>query len=326
MSVFNPPRSLRHHHLQSIFNSKGPRELRARRLARDMNSTRLTLQNDDGTRLLADWDCASGDTAAPGDKLAVLLHGWEGSSQSSYTTTTAATLLAAGYDVLRVNFRDHGDSHALNRNLFSSDRHDEVADAIAVFLRDQPYRQRFIAGYSMGANFTLRIAADFGSQLGLCCAVAVCPPTDPAASMRAIAAGSVIYRQYFYRKWRRSLAKKLACFPEWDYGELLAEARNLNDLNHTFIPRFSRYQRVADYFASYQITGQRLAGLAIPAQLIATEDDPVIPVADLAQVAEQPQLTVERHRYGGHCGFISNWRGESWVEGRIVELFNQAAS
>jgi len=326
MKVFIPPRSLRHRHLQSIFNSKGPRELRARRIASRLNSRRLTLQTADGIRLLADWDCVSGDTTTPGNKLAILLHGWEGSSQSSYTTTTAATLLGAGYDVLRMNFRDHGDSHALNSELFSSERHDEVAEAIEAFLTDHPYPQRFIAGYSMGGNFALRIAADFGAQLELAYAVAVCPPTDPAASMRAISAGSVIYRQYFYRKWRRSLAKKLAYFPELGYGEILANARTLEDLNSYFIPRFSRHSEIDDYFASYQITGPRLAALATPAHLIATEDDPVIPIADLDRIERPKVLTVERHRYGGHCGFIANWRGESWAEQRMVELFDAAAS
>lgn len=322
MKIFSPPRSLRHPHLQSIFNSKGPRELRAKKLLAGMHSQPLTLQAGEGARLLAEWDCASGNCQQTGDKLVVLLHGWEGSSGSSYSVTTAATFLAAGFDVLRVNFRDHGDSHHLNAGLFNTERHDEVAAAIGDFLQHHRYPSVVMAGYSMGGNFTLRIAADFGPQLGLKYAVAVCPPTDPFNSMRAINTGSFIYRQYFYRKWRKSLHKKLRHWPELDYAEILASARNLDDLNEYFIPRFTRFERVSDYFASYAITGERLAQLAVPAKLIATEDDPVIPIEDLQHINGSALLDIERQPHGGHCGFIANWRGETWIEQRMVELFN----
>ena len=324
MNIFKPPLTLRHPHIQSIFNSKGPRELRAKKVAAGMNSQCLTLEAGDGARLLADWDCASGDHQRPAEELVILLHGWEGSSQSSYSVTTAGSFLAAGFDVLRINFRDHGDSHHLNAELFNTERHDEVAAAIGDFLHKHPYSKPVIAGYSMGGNFTLRIAADFGPQLGLKHAIAVCPPTDPANSMRAISSGSVIYREYFYRKWRKSLVKKLDHWPELDYADVLATARSLEDLNAYFIPRFTRFKRVEDYFAAYSITGDRLAKLTVPAHLIATEDDPVIPIADLAAIEGSSQLTVERHNYGGHCGFIANWRGETWIEQRMVALFKQA--
>ena len=62
--------------------------------------------------------------------LVVLLHGWEGSSDSNYMQLTAARLLAAGFAVFRLNFRDHGDSHHLNEGLFHSNRIDEIVDAL----------------------------------------------------------------------------------------------------------------------------------------------------------------------------------------------------
>src|SRR5690606_41569990 len=61
------------------------------------------------------------------DAAAILLRGWEGSSRSAYQLTTAQRLLGLGFDVLRLNLRDHGDSHHLNRELFNSTRSPEVA-------------------------------------------------------------------------------------------------------------------------------------------------------------------------------------------------------
>ena len=113
-SDFKVPGYLRSAHLQTILNGQGPRKWRARRILQGLESRGLELVAGDGTRLLAELDHGvDSDHSA----LVVLLHGWEGSSRSSYLITTTARLLAQGFDVLRVNLRDHGDSHHLNREL-----------------------------------------------------------------------------------------------------------------------------------------------------------------------------------------------------------------
>ncbi|KLD70829.1 alpha/beta hydrolase, partial [Xanthomonas hyacinthi DSM 19077] len=40
--------------------------------------------------------------------LAILFHGWEGSVDSTYVLQTGSRLLEDGWDVFRLNFRDHG--------------------------------------------------------------------------------------------------------------------------------------------------------------------------------------------------------------------------
>ncbi len=315
---FAPPLYLRNAHLQTIGNSQGPRRWRARRLQRELSSEVLTLDAADGTRLLADHDRA----AKPGRALVILLHGWEGCSRSAYIVTTAARLLAAGYDVLRVNLRDHGDSHHLNRELFNSTRSPEVASALERWLAGREYARIVLAGFSLGASFALRIAADRGREIGLDAAIGICPPVDPANAMRALNQGFFAYERYFFRRWRGSLERKLEHFPDYDYAAALAAARSLDDLNAYFIPRYTEYETVDEYFAAYAIVGDRLAGLEIPARLIAARDDPILPVADLDRIDAIDKLTIETHRYGGHCGFLENLSARSWVETRLLELTN----
>src|SRR5256885_12560259 len=45
----------------------------------------------------------------------VLLHGWEGSADSLYVLSLAQLLFAQRFAVARLNLRDHGDTHHLNR-------------------------------------------------------------------------------------------------------------------------------------------------------------------------------------------------------------------
>jgi predicted alpha/beta-fold hydrolase len=318
LNGFNPPRYLQNPHLQTLLNSQGPRKLRARRILKSLASKTLTLQAEDGTRLLADFDHDVANRSA----LVILLHGWEGSSRSSYIVTTAARLLAQGFDVLRVNLRDHGGSHHLNQELFNSTRSPEVASALQSFISGHAYEHIFLAGFSLGASFALRIAADAGIELGLNASIAVCPPTDPARAMHAMR-GFYAYERYFFRRWHRSLQRKLQCFPQLDYAAELAAARSLDDLNRMFIPRYTIYDQVDDYFAAYALVGGRLSSMTMPAYLIAAEDDPIIPVDDLKRIDPIENLHIETSRHGGHCGFIENLAARSWVETRMLKILEQ---
>jgi predicted alpha/beta-fold hydrolase len=315
-SAFRAPRYLRNAHVQTLLNSQGPRKWRARRILQGLDAETRVLLAQDGTRLLAEYDRASREQSG----LVILLHGWEGSSRSAYLVTTAASLLAQGFDVLRVNLRDHGDSHHLNRELFNSTRSPEVASALQEFVDGESYQTVFLAGFSLGGSFALRIAADRGEELGLNACIAVAPPIDPAHAMDALNAGFFAYERYFFKRWHESLRRKLECFPDLDYAADLARAKSLDDLNHLFIPNHTIYERIEDYFAAYALVDERLSRMAVPAYLIAAEDDPIIPVADLARIDANENLHIETYRNGGHCGFIQDLAAHSWIEIRIQEL------
>lgn len=318
-SAFKAPGFLRNAHVQTILNSQGPRKWRARRILQSLDSQGRVLEAEDGTRLLAEHDRAASDSSA----LVILLHGWEGSSRSAYLVTTAAGLLAQGFDVLRVNLRDHGDSHHLNRELFNSTRSPEVASALQGFIEGETYATVFLAGYSLGGSFALRIAADRGEELGLSACIAVAPPIDPAHAMDALNDGFFAYERYFFKRWHESLRRKLVCFPELDYAADLARAKSLDDLNRLFIPSHTIYACIEDYFAAYALIGERLSNMVVPAYLIAAEDDPICPVADLARIEPNENLHIETSRHGGHCGFIENLAADSWVETRIQQILQR---
>jgi hypothetical protein len=314
---YKAPFYLRNAHLQTVLNGQGPRAWRARRILRDLNSKELLLNASDGTRLLAEFDQAQDAGRAA---LVVLLHGWEGSSRSSYIVTTTESLLAQGFDVLRVNLRDHGASHHLNRELFNSTLSPEVASALQGFFDEHAYARRYIAGFSLGGSFALRIAADAGVELGLNACIAVCPPIDPARAMTALNSGFFAYERYFFKQWHGSLRRKLELFPDLDDVAKLGQAKSLDDLNRLFIPSHTNYERIEDYFAAYSLIGARLTALALPAHLIAARDDPIIPSDDLERIDPIEHLHIESHRHGGHCGFIENLAAASWVEKRILQL------
>ncbi|MGJ4730601.1 alpha/beta fold hydrolase, partial [Luteimonas sp. SDU101] len=155
--VFAPPPWLRSPHLQTILGTGAWRRRRgARALAASGAVTQPHLvDGGDGVRLLGLHSAIPGAQARG---LALLLHGWEGSAESSYMQLTAAQLLARGFEVFRLNFRDHGDTHHLNPDIFHSCRIEEVVHAACDIARRFPARPMVAAGYSLGGNFALRLA------------------------------------------------------------------------------------------------------------------------------------------------------------------------
>src|SRR5690348_3170197 len=155
---YQPPWLLRNAHVQSTLASSGVRRVLLRGRARDLESRaeEMILDAGDGVRLQGFHTPQRVFDRPRG--MAVLLHGWEGSVRSTYLLQTGGRLLREGWDVFRLNFRDHGDTHHLNEGIFHSCLLDEAIGAIREFVRDHPLTPRVVVGFSLGGNFALRVA------------------------------------------------------------------------------------------------------------------------------------------------------------------------
>ena len=319
-STFNPPAWLRNAHVQTLISStplrSWPLWWRTRRL--QATAEDVVLHCGDGIRLHGLYNA----NPLPVRGLAILLHGWEGDAESSYQLSTAYTLHSTGFDVFRLHLRDHGPSHHLNPELYNSTRLQEVIDAIAEIQKIYPHEKCFLAGHSLGGNFALRVAAKAPDQgLQLDGVVAVCPVLDPWRTIKAIEQGSQVYHRYFVHRWKRSLRTKLGHFPELGYADSLLEMQTLGDMNDYFVPHHTQYEDARSYYEAYALTGDTLATLRVPSQLILSNDDPMIPRDDLQRIARPPALTIETTDYGGHCGFLMNWKLDGWIDRRLLQLF-----
>ncbi|NRB70880.1 MAG: alpha/beta fold hydrolase [Xanthomonadales bacterium] len=324
MNTFNPPLGLRGPHVQSILNSSALRGLAVGKRAQQLLDAEeeWILDGGEGIRLQGFLTRQSGSSRG----LAVLMHGWEGSSHSNYMLGTGQRLLAEGYDVFRLNFRDHGKTHHLNPGIFHSCRLDEVIHALGDLqarLHAQPW---CLAGYSLGGNFALRVARHGPAQgLKLAHCVAICPVIDPAHVLHAMETGPRFYEHYYIRKWTRSVRIKQSCFPKrYAYDEWY-DLGGMRERLDFFATRYYDFASIDAYLAGYSVGGERLRDLTVPSTLLTSEDDPVCPQHDLALLPENPQLEVLLTRYGGHCGYLKNWRLESWAEDCIAARFLGAA-
>jgi uncharacterized protein len=194
---FRPAWLLRNPHVQSVLASSGLRRWLATRRGNDIEARAVEhiIDCGDGVRLQG-FHTSQRALAEPRG-LVVLLHGWEGSARSSYVLITGARLLREGFDVFRLNFRDHGETHHLNREIFHSCRLDEVVNAVREIASVFRPRSLAIAGFSLGGNFALRVAMCApAARIPIAYALAVCPVVSPESGLFGLETGPRFYQRY----------------------------------------------------------------------------------------------------------------------------------
>ena len=321
MPEYNPPLLFRNPHIQSIIASTGPRKWLLHRRAKSLlhNSQHCILNCGDDIRLQGMY------SARPENErgLVIMIHGWLGGNDSLYLLSAGQHLYDQGYTIFRLNLRDHGDSSHLNKALFNSTRIAEVVNAVKEIQRLFPHQKNYLTGFSLGGNFSLRVAARApANDIALDHVVAICPVINPLKTNQNLHDGLFIYHNYFQQKWQQSLLQKLHYFPEHDYEKKLATLTTLNQMNEYFVPNHTDFDNVDDYLLGYSIAGDHLSQLSMPCHIISSTDDPVIDAEDLNELAHNPNLSIELTRYGGHCGYLSDLHLNSWIDGRLSELFS----
>ena len=316
----DPPFLLKPAGVQTALASAGMRAWGKNPMVDAARETILTTA--DGVRLLG---AMSRQPKAHSKGLAILLHGWEGSSKSTYILTTGRFLFSRGFDVFRLNLRDHGPSHHLNSGIFYAVLLDEVFDAVRQISQAEQGRPVFLAGFSLGGNFALRIArrCDARPIAGLKQVVSISPVLNPDKATDRIDASRFILK-YFLKKWRRSLAIKQRLFPEhYDFSTIM-DVDNIREMTERLLARYSAYDSAASYFKDYTLINNDLQGVTTPTTIITAEDDPIIPVEDFYGLHTSPSTRLIVQPYGGHNGFLEGWRLNGWYERVMVEAFANA--
>lgn len=256
--------------------------------------------------------------------LVILMHGWEGSALSTYIQRSGNFFYAQGFDIFRLNLRDHGDTHHLNPEPFNGSLIDETYAAVKQAAKLAGKLPVYLAGFSLGGNFVLRIALRSSAAAtqnkipNLKHCVAVSPALNPHDATVLMDQHSLLGK-YFLQKWSRSLTKKQQAFPEkYNFSDLL-KLHDVMDLTEKIIPHHTHFASVRAYFDSYTLLGDALYKIKVPTTIITSKDDPIIRVADFHNLRLSKQTRLIVTNYGGHNGFIQSWRMDPWYQ-KIMQI------
>ncbi len=317
---FPPGFFFRNPHIQT-FLGRSKFRLREEETLRQ-GSAPVILDGGDGVRLLGYHSRQPEDK---GRGLIALIHGWEGSVDSTYILSTACFFFRKGFDIFRLNLRDHGESHHLNKGLFHCALLPETFRAMQHIGSLRRQGHFYLIGFSLGGNYALRIAMKHSQKGGipnLSHVFAVSPALDPYKATLAIDQGFAIYRRYFLKKWKRSLLKKEKLSPGlYDFRSMMkiGTCMELTEAIMPYYPDFSDYRQ---YFSHYTLTAQTFDRLSVPTTIMVSADDPVVPSDDFQELKHQHHLHLSMQRYGGHCGFIDMPGFSCWYERRIYDTIN----
>ena len=314
-STFQPPWWLTNRQAQTFFPSF-PWAFQKR-----LKLRRESLELPDGDATAVDWPI-KGDDISVSEPLLVILHGLEGSAESSYARMMMHTAHQRGWRSCVLHSRDCGDY----RNRLPRRYHAGETNDIRFFLdqlRDRGHDgPLFAVGYSLGGNILLKYLGESTEISPLSAAVAVCVPLDLHQCSDALNTGfSKFYQHYLIKRMKESVARKFNKHTAAFNWKMAMKAKTFAEFDDAVTAPLHGFENMQDYYDRCS-SGRFLADIQRPTLIINALDDPfmtpgVLPDAD--QLSDH--VTLEVAESGGHVGFIEGgtpWRPRFYLPPRIT--------
>lgn len=256
----------------------------------------------------------------------VVWHGMEGSIASGYMLTTADKAFRAGFNVVRVNFRNCGETEHLSPHIYHGGLTEDLRVVIDELISQDHLAHLSIAGFSLGGNMVLKLAGEYGesppSELKAVCAVS--PSIDLRAGCDLLKQRrNWIYQTDFLRRLKNRIRIKASLFPDrYDTADL-SGIRTIEQFDNRYVAPAFGFADANDYYARAS-SRPVIRRIRIPTLIIHAKDDPFIPFEPIRDpsIAANPYVLLLATERGGHVAFLSNTRGEErfWAEKRLVEF------
>ncbi|HEX4484857.1 MAG TPA: alpha/beta fold hydrolase [Terriglobales bacterium] len=254
----------------------------------------------------------------------IIVHGFEGSTESQYMKGIAAKGVAAGMNVIRMNQRNCGGTDCQAPVLYHSGLSGDV-EAVAQNVIENDGVSRFaIVGFSMGGNLVLKVAGEWGAggPQQFRAVAAVCPSMDLAASSDALHLPSNrLYEQYFLWQVGRRLRAKARHFPGVFDVSRLKGIGSLRQFDDRITAYYCGFEGAVDYYARAAASNV-VDRITRPALILHAANDPFIRILPESRkrISENPNIRFVESADGGYCSFIAEANGYDgfWAEQRII--------
>jgi predicted alpha/beta-fold hydrolase len=99
----------------------------------------------------------------------------------------------------------------------------------------------------------------------------------------------------------------------------------MRELTASLVLRHTDFGSLEAYLDGYSIAGDRLMNMHVPATILTSSDDPVIPIGAFHALRLPPNIELDIASYGGHCGFIRDFSMTSFTDDYIAARFDAIA-
>ena len=280
---------------------------------------RERLELPDGDFLDLDWmKCKS-------NKLVIISHGLEGSSERHYSKGTAYYFSQRGWDAVAWNCR--GCSGEMNRlpRFYHHGATEDLAAVIDLAI-ERNYAHIALVGFSMGGSLSLKYVGErkgkLPSQVKSVATFSV--PCDLGSSACELdKPNKKFYLNRFLTKLEKKIRAKSAKFPHLISVEGFERIKTFRDFDNRYTAPLHGFADADDFYTKAS-SGPFLSSIEIPALIVNALNDPFLPEAcypfDVAKT--HPLIHLETPDRGGHVGFSMSGKSESWMEVRAFEFVN----
>ncbi|HRX79143.1 MAG TPA: alpha/beta fold hydrolase [Pirellulaceae bacterium] len=273
------------------------------------------------------------DDWQPTAPTALLLHGLTGTHQSPYMVYAAKRLNEAGVRTFRMDMRACGAGEGLSRMPYHAGCSDDLLTSLERVASICPASPISLVGFSIGGNTTLKLAGEAAHNLPsqLTRLVAISPPIDLGLCVGRFSTGAArFYDRYIARSHYRHLLRSEALIENAPYVSEGFRPRGQRDFDTWYTAAMWGFETVDDFYAETSAC-HVVSEIRVPTLLIASRDDPLVPVELFERIESQRSIKLHVTDHGGHLGFIGR-RGidadRRWLDWRIVDYItaDRAAS
>jgi predicted alpha/beta-fold hydrolase len=242
---------------------------------------------------------------------------------------TAAKAYRAGFNVVRLNLRNCGNTEHLTHTLYHAGLTGDLRVTLRELIEQDNLSNIFICGFSMGGNISLKLAGEDASNLppelaGVC---AVSPTIDLGSCVEAIEwRANRLYKWSFLRSMKNRVRRKKKLFPELYDTTGLKHIRKLREFDERYTSAGGGFKSADEYYERASAI-HFIRHIKTPTLMIHAQDDPFVPFDPFRHpsIAANPHLIFLAPEHGGHVGFLgadTNGEDRFWMENRVVEFCN----
>jgi predicted alpha/beta-fold hydrolase len=314
LSDYNPPFLFKNGHFSTIYSG----------VLRKVNGLtqereRITLPDKDFLDL--DWSF----TNQKSDKVAILLHGLEGSAQRPYITGIAKQFIANSYNVCAINLRSCSGELNLLFKSYHSGATEDLESVVQHILNKNKYSKLYLNGFSLGGNLILKyLGEDRNIPQEIKGGVAVSVPCDLHSSLKQLLLPkNALYAKRFKKHLIDKLKAKQLLFPDKISTTAINQIKTLKDFDDIYTSKAHGFKNAIDYYTKSSCL-QFLPNIKTPTLIINSKNDSFLgdKCYPIKEAKENSNLYLEIPKYGGHVGFFGK-TDTTYTEKRTINFLNE---
>ncbi|EMJ96179.1 YheT family hydrolase [Leptospira alstonii] len=326
--AFKPKRFVKGKHLQTVYNTLFPPKNRLRS-SFYFEDILLQLGDGSGDSLWLEHNPPLSLYSSSGPVwngiYIVMIHGMEGTSDSSYLVGLAQNALLRGYGCIRMNLRNCGRGQGFSKGTYNIGQTKDVQDVIDFVWKKLSHRI-FLSGFSLSASLVLKYLGERRNHKVEAFS-STNPPLDLFKGCEHIdSSEGKFYRDRFLAGFRKKIKNKIIQLPPL-LEKNAFQTKTFFEFDDRVTAPFFGYKDATQYYQDCSSI-RYIPDIRHPGIVIHSEDDPVAPPFDWDKIEwnKLPHIRTILSPKGGHVGFLTDPTPEipdgRWLNKIILDYFD----